>query len=427
MPAHVPAQWLPDPFGRFELRYWDGATWTHHVASGGRQEVDAPAAAPADDAVRPGPKGTPAGWHPDPSGRHELRYWDGHWTPHVSSRGKQAYDMLPGQPVVPARPTAPTTQPGPPQQAAPAPASDAGAPQAPAPYVEPAPVQPARVSRKVERQVRRVGADRSRSGGGTLLTEDVLVVNQKAKLIGSTLAYDVYDQRGQRLGAFQEVRRDLTAVMGERMRGRSDSDRTYRFQVVDAQGRVLMAMTRPEQWFTLKSSMAIEGPDGTTIGQIAQETHGLRAAGAATLQAGATLAAATGLGTVAALVTAAAVGGLSDRVGLTSTEIAKNGHVRFGLEAEGRRLGSIHAMGFDAWDFRVLDLDGAEVATITKTWAGWTKERFTKADNYVVQMESSVGPPLRALVVAAALAIDVALKQGTQTRGSTLRGNRRYS
>ena len=398
MPAHAPAQWLPDPFGRFELRYWDGATWTDHVASGGRQAVDPPAARASQPEPRP-----VAGWHPDPSGRHELRFWDGRWTEHVASGGRQLTDPLPGPP----------------------PSANGGA--APPTASEDLPAQPVRTSRKVERQVRRAGADRGQTGGGTLLTEDVLVVNQKAKLIGSTLAYEVYDQRGQQLGAFQEVRRDLTTVMGDRMRGRSDSDRTYRFQVVDARGAVLLAMTRPEQWFTFKSSMAIEGPDGATIGQIAQETHGLRAAGAATLQAGAGLAAFTGLGAVAGLVAAAAVEGVTDRVGLTSKETAKNGHVRFGLEAGGRRLGSIHAMGFDAWDFRVLDVDGAEVATITKTWAGWTKERFTKADNYVVQMEPSVEQPLRSLVVAAALAIDVALKQGTQTRGSTLRGNRRYS
>jgi uncharacterized protein YxjI len=428
MPDHAPAQWLPDPFGRFELRYWDGATWTDHVASGGRQQVDPPVMSPAVAPVRPDSRDTPAGWHPDPSGRHELRYWDGRWTEHVASGGKQAYDMLPGQSVAPTRPAAAAPQAGsPPEVAPPASYPEHVASRTPAPYVEPVPAQPVRASRKVERQVRRVGADRGQAGGGTLLTEDVLVVNQKAKLVGSTLAYDVYDQRGQRLGAFQEVRRDLTTVMSDRMRGRSNTDRTYRFQVVDAQGRVLMAMTRPEQWFTLKSSMAVEGPDGTTIGQIAQETHGLRAAGAATLQAGAGLAAFTALGAVAGLVAAAAVEGVTDRVGLTSQDTAKNGHVRFGLEAAGRRLGSIHAMAFDAWDFRVLDVDGAEVAMITKTWAGWTKERFTKADNYVVQMKQSVEDPLRSLVLAAALAIDVALKQGTQTRGSTLSGTRRYS
>ena len=31
---------------------------------------------------------TAAAWHPDPTGRHELRYWDGsQWTEHVSDGG----------------------------------------------------------------------------------------------------------------------------------------------------------------------------------------------------------------------------------------------------------------------------------------------------------------------------------------------------
>lgn len=37
----------------------------------------------------------PAGWQPDPTGRHELRYWDGSkWTDDVSSRGLQGKDDL---------------------------------------------------------------------------------------------------------------------------------------------------------------------------------------------------------------------------------------------------------------------------------------------------------------------------------------------
>ena len=36
----TPADWHPDPFGRHELRYWDGAQWTAHVSSHGRQSVD---------------------------------------------------------------------------------------------------------------------------------------------------------------------------------------------------------------------------------------------------------------------------------------------------------------------------------------------------------------------------------------------------
>lgn len=36
---------------------------------------------------------TPAGWHPDPTGRHQHRYWDGQeWTEHVADAGVSATD-----------------------------------------------------------------------------------------------------------------------------------------------------------------------------------------------------------------------------------------------------------------------------------------------------------------------------------------------
>jgi hypothetical protein len=38
----------------------------------------------------------PPGWHPDPSGRHEFRYWDGtRWTLSVSDQGKVGTDPFP--------------------------------------------------------------------------------------------------------------------------------------------------------------------------------------------------------------------------------------------------------------------------------------------------------------------------------------------
>ena len=38
----VPADWYKDPSGRFEMRYWNGTKWTEHVARGGKQFVDPP-------------------------------------------------------------------------------------------------------------------------------------------------------------------------------------------------------------------------------------------------------------------------------------------------------------------------------------------------------------------------------------------------
>jgi hypothetical protein len=43
----------------------------------------------------PGATSTPAAWHPDPTARHEMRYWDStRWTEHVSDAGVQATDPV---------------------------------------------------------------------------------------------------------------------------------------------------------------------------------------------------------------------------------------------------------------------------------------------------------------------------------------------
>ena len=38
----VPANWYKDPSGRFEMRYWNGTQWTEHVATAGKQSIDPP-------------------------------------------------------------------------------------------------------------------------------------------------------------------------------------------------------------------------------------------------------------------------------------------------------------------------------------------------------------------------------------------------
>ena len=342
---------------------------------------------------------TPAAWFPDPFVRHERRYWDGiQWTHHVASRGFQGVDPPFGHAIVP-----------PVQQAV-------------APSVS-------RPTRKVERQVRKAGAGGGQAGGRTLFTERVLVVNQKAKLIGSTLGYAVYDQQGHQLATFQEVRRDLTTKVSDRMRGRRDADWTLRFQVVDMDGQVLLAMTRPELGIMSKSAMIIEGPGGRPLGQISQETTGLLGAAATALGTGIEAAPAIallGLGGVGGLIAGTALDGVTSRMSSATEGLKKVGHVRFGLDAGGQRLGSIHAVDTSAWDFTIQDPTGTEIAEVTKTWAGWSKERFTKADNYVVQIHRPLEDPLHSLVIAATLALDIALKQGEQTRKNSVWSTRHY-
>jgi MFS family permease len=38
--SDTPAGWFPDPFGRYERRFWDGTAWTAHVGTGNQQLVD---------------------------------------------------------------------------------------------------------------------------------------------------------------------------------------------------------------------------------------------------------------------------------------------------------------------------------------------------------------------------------------------------
>ena len=97
----------------------------------------------------------PPGWFPDPFGRHEHRYWDGvQWTQHVGSHGHQSVDA----PLV--APPSPTTL---------ASAAKVTPPNASGPIPS--------TNKKVQRQLQKLGvADSTQVGGGTLFTEQVLVV-----------------------------------------------------------------------------------------------------------------------------------------------------------------------------------------------------------------------------------------------------------
>jgi len=269
---------------------------------------------------------TPADWYPDPLGRHELRYWDGgQWTEHVSSHGRQSVDP-------PTQGThVPTTQ---------------------------------RSADKVLGDVAKVGAIPGVAGGGTIFTEPVLVVNQKAKLIEVNNEYAIFDQNAQQIGAVRQVGQSMAKKV-IRVLSSYDQFMTHKLQVVDMQGNVQLALTRPAK--VLKSRVIVHDGRGQEIGQITQQNA--------------------------------------------------IGKIRFNLEAGGQVHGSINAENWRAWNFNIQDAAGSEVARITKTWEGLAKTVFTTADNFVVQIHRPMEDPLRSLVVAAALAVDTALKQDNRGFG----------
>ena len=42
----TPPGWYPDPFGRFQVRYWDGEAWTANVSTNGVTAIDQPVGVP---------------------------------------------------------------------------------------------------------------------------------------------------------------------------------------------------------------------------------------------------------------------------------------------------------------------------------------------------------------------------------------------
>jgi uncharacterized protein YxjI len=263
----------------------------------------------------------PPGWYPDPFGRHETRWWDGNqWTEHVASHGRQAVDPPTGGGHVP------TVQ---------------------------------RAPEKIVRDVQQAGvAGTGVQGGGTIFTEPILVVNQKAKLIEVNNEYAIYDQHARQIGAVRQVGQSL-AKKAIRVLTSYDQFMTHKLQVVDGHGNVLMALTRPAK--VLKSRIIVQDAMGNEVGQIVQQNA--------------------------------------------------IGKIRFALESGGHTWGSINAENWRAWDFNIQDHAGIEIARITKTWEGLAKTMFTTADNYVVHIHRPLDEPLRTLVVAAALGVDTALKQ----------------
>ena len=296
---------------------------------------------------------TPANWYPDPSGRHEHRYWDGQaWTPHVSDHGITGTDPVDGG--------APAQQ----QQGQGAPSRLDRLDAAVSVGNEADPALIARMtSGDGTRRSAAVGGD-AFVGSGSIFDEPVLVVNQKAKIIELNNQYGVFDRQGRQLAAVNQVGQS-TAKKVLRLVSSLDQFLTHQLQITDASGQVILRLTRPAKVF--KSTVVVSDGDDREIGRIVQDNV--------------------------------------------------FGKIHFTLQAGEHVYGSIRAENWRAWNFRIEDHAGTEVARITKTFEGVTKTLFTTADNYVVQIHARLPQPLNALVVASALSIDTALKQDNRGFG----------
>ncbi|MEH6345411.1 MAG: phospholipid scramblase-related protein [Bermanella sp.] len=67
---------------------------------------------------------------------------------------------------------------------------------------------------------------------------------------------------------------------------------------------------------------------------------------------------------------------------------------------------------WSGWDFR-FSQDDKEYARVTKKWSGLGRELFTSADNYILEINEDVSAanPVRKLIIAAVMCIDMVLKE----------------
>lgn len=65
-----------------------------------------------------------------------------------------------------------------------------------------------------------------------------------------------------------------------------------------------------------------------------------------------------------------------------------------------------------SWEFKFIK-EQVELAQVSKKWAGIAKELFTTADNYVIVIGNEVpqDSPLRLLILAAVMCVDMVLKE----------------
>jgi len=196
------------------------------------------------------------------------------------------------------------------------------------------------------------------NNAAAVFNTSTLIVSQKAKLIEINNQYTVSNDQGHVLATVNQVGQSKAKKV-LRLVSNLDQYMTHKLEIAEPNGEVIMRLTRPRK--IIKSTIIVADANDNEIGRIVQENM--------------------------------------------------IGKIHFAMEVNGQKVGAIRAESWFAWDFRIEDVSGNEIARIDKTWAGALTELFTTADNYAVNIKTTIEQPLLSLVVAAALSVDTALKQ----------------
>ena len=182
-------------------------------------------------------------------------------------------------------------------------------------------------------------------------------VHQRRKLFEMRNQYELSDEGGQRIGGVEQVGQSpFTFVV--RLIGDLDVALPVRLAVTDAAGAAVLNLHKP--WF--RYAVEVTKGDGTPLGKVVKRV----------------------------------------RLGKAVFSV---------LDPAGESIGEVRAENWRARDFRVDDAAGTEVARVTKQWRGLGTEMLTDADSYAVTFGESTSDDLRLLALAAALSVDLTMKQ----------------
>jgi uncharacterized protein YxjI len=195
------------------------------------------------------------------------------------------------------------------------------------------------------------------SASRSLLDQPRLVVEQRTKLLELNNEYRLFDETGAQVGAVTQVGQGLVTLLA-RITTDWDVALPVKLEVRERDGAPVLLFAKP--WFRM--TLLVSRPQGTPVGSIRKQI--------------------------------------------------RVGKARFLLEdPSGANVGEVRAQNWRAKDFSVSDSTGQTVAQVTKKWRGAARELFTDADAYVVEVQPHAREPVRTLALAAALAIDVVMKQ----------------
>ena len=145
----------------------------------------------------------------------------------------------------------------------------------------------------------------------------------------------------------------------------ADQFMTHKLQVVDMQGRVLLALTRPAK--LMKSKIIVQDGQGTEIGQVVQDNV--------------------------------------------------FGKIHFSLMSGGHSYGSINAENWRAWNFSIRDHERHRGRPHHQDVRRARPGRVHHGRQLLVQFHRPLEDPLRSLVVASAVSVDTALAGRPGLRG----------